>query len=179
MKPDKAGCISSIKLSFDYGACEYDARWIEVFTTLFEKLSVKLNAVYAMAYVEQNVIVKKNGNLYYDSKSKDYLIPSYNWWIGIPKSPMWLSWFGKPYIKELEKYLKDYTYSKYEEGLYLVASPKPVIKEELETLFPKLPQQLLAHRELIKKVISHNSDGSEVVFWDHQDFVAECIPEII
>lgn len=179
IKPDKAGCISSIKLSFDYGACEYDARWIEVFITLFEKLSVKLNAVYAMAYVEENVIVKKNGNLYYDSKCKDYLIPSYNWWIGIPKPPMWLSWFGKPYIKQLEKYLKNYTYSKYEEGLYLVASPKPVIKEELEALFPKLPQQLLAHREIIKKVISHNSDGSEVVFWDHQDFVAECVPEII
>lgn len=179
IKPDKAGCISSIKLSFDCGACEYDARWIEVFTTLFEKLSVKLNAVYAMAYVEENVIVKKNGNLYYDSKCKDYLIPNYNWWIGIPKPPMWLSWFGKPYIKELEKYLKEYTYSKYEEGLFLVASPKPVIKEELEGLFPKLPQQLLAHRELIKKVISHNSDGSEVVFWDYQDYIAECIPEMI
>lgn len=162
--------VVSISLCFDARAC-VDARWSKVLSSLFVELSKSMAAVYAMAYVDENIILKKGGHLYYNSSYKTYPLLNSPQWVGIPKLPMWLNWFGRPYIAEVAPALAGYTVLETQQGIFLQMGNQPKTLNELQMDFPKLPERLLAHREYELMA------NGQICGWKYQDFFAEYIPE--
>lgn len=164
---------TNIKLNFDARACSQDLRWIQILEKLFLQIATRLPIFYAMAYVNENVGVSKNGTLWFNGREKRYPISAYHWWSGIPGYPMWMSWFGRPYMNLVEDALQGFSYVREQNGFYLnTGLEQPKTMEMAEQHFPKLPRHLLSIREYGLK-----PDGrpSEYIY---EDVPAEVIPDI-
>lgn len=165
----------TISLTFDARACNSDGRWIHIFEELFLQVSKELSPIYGMAFVEENIGISKKGTLWYNGKEKRYPIPYYHCWSGIPGYPMWMSWFGKPYVSIIEPTLKKgFAYRKEQNGIYYCAGMnEPMVLETAKLHFPQLPERLLTKREYILK-----TDGS-LSEYNYVDIPAEVVPDIL
>ena len=142
LKYDTAKLISKFSLTFDARAFEKNENWNDTLINLFINLSIKLKAFYSMGFVEENIIAKRN-SIGYDGFSKRYSLPPLNWWVGIPNSPMWLNWFGKPYAKEIEINLSKFTIIEFDSGIFYKTADFPIILKKIKK-YPKIPLKLLA-----------------------------------
>lgn len=142
-KPDNVKLTSQFSLSFDARPFEKDSNWNDVLVNLFIQLSIKLNAYYAMGYVEENIIAKRNSK-WYDGYCKTYSLPPLKWWNGIPNSPMWLNWYGKPYIQEVEHSFLNSKILKFDSGFFFKNKEFPATLGNLKGSFPKISENLLA-----------------------------------
>lgn len=105
-------------------------------------------AIYGGAFVMQRCIVA-NGSYGFDSRSEYWNpMPMGDEWIGIPESPMWLSWFGGPYKDLVAPALRGFDHEDYEEGSFLRIGPRPLNRRCLRKLadkgrWPLIPSRLV------------------------------------
>ena len=139
-KPESANDRVSLCMSFDGRALNQDERWREVIISLFTTISDKLGAFYAVGYVLRNAIVKRK--LWFDSKSEESQLPRTQWWIGLPDTPMWLSWYGKSYQELVYDSIKNHPIKHFDNGILLQMSEEPMDRDQLKGKFPALPAKL-------------------------------------
>ncbi len=144
---ERAGeaCVR-IGLGFDGRAFARDPAYTERIVELFRAVASELQCVYAAASVERGVIAKRS------SFSADYLtevspMPRADRWIGLPASPTWLAWFGKPYAELVRPSVAGHITAETDGALFLRMGPEPMNADELADRFPPLPTNLITHRK--------------------------------
>lgn len=133
-------CIK-ISLSFDGRAILYDNRWLHVLVGMFTKIATALNAFYGAGYTTKNVIAKNNSVLF-DAKSEESPLVKSKDWVGLPEKPVWLSWYGEPYMELVKNYLKKHKTTIYPKGILLKLNDDPFDIERLEKNI-HLPKNLM------------------------------------
>jgi hypothetical protein len=141
--PERFARRHDLKLSFDGRALTQDTRWCEQVVELFRTIAVRLNAFYAGAYLDRNVILRRN-TLWYGRGSQSYFVCAGQWWLGLPFNPTWLAWYGPTYSKVLAPYLSKSDYAQWDENcIFLRMGPQPTYVDELRARFPSLPESYL------------------------------------
>ncbi len=134
-----------IGLGFDGRAFARDPGYTERIVDLFRTLASELRCVYAAATVNRRAIAGRS------SISSDYLtetgpLPRADRWIGLPASPTWLAWFGKPYAALVRASLSNHITAETDGAIFLRMGSEPLNADELADRFPPLPTSLVAHR---------------------------------
>ena len=73
-------------------------------------------------------------------------LPRADRWIGLPASPTWLAWFGKPYAELVRPSVAGHITAETDGALFLRMGTEPMNADELADRFPPLPTNLVAHR---------------------------------
>jgi len=75
-------------------------KWRTTVVELFVSVASELGALFAAAQVERGWIVDTRNRLWADRRtdSGESFIGRGGFWHGLPRVPMWLSWFGEPYM---------------------------------------------------------------------------------
>jgi len=129
--------------SFDGRPLETDERWRERIVSVFIEISKSLNAFYAHAYVLRNVVLHGN-TVGYDGDTEIYPLPMGMRWKGIPPTPTWLTWFGRPYAELVEDEFRNMDVQKMPEGLFVRLGKEPLDLDKLRQFSPRLPDKVLA-----------------------------------
>ena len=135
----------NISLRIDGRAIHSDNRWCETVVTLFWAIALRLRAFYAMGYVQRDVIARRN--IWFDGKSENSPMLEGRWWLGLPPTPTWLSWFGGGYAQEVASSLSGFAPAITANGILLRLGADPMDRDQLASLFPILPQALIAQKE--------------------------------
>lgn len=139
------GAIVRIGIEIDGRALARDPSYTERVVGLFRVMSTELRCVYAAASVERNVILK-GSRVSADSRTEVGPLPRSDRWVGLPASPTWLAWFGKPYAGLVRPSVERHIEAVVDEGLLIRAGAMPMNADELADRFPPLPANLIAHR---------------------------------
>ena len=73
-------------------------------------------------------------------------MPRSDRWIGLPASPTWLAWFGKPYVDLVRPSVEGHVTAEVDGGLLVRLGPEPMNADQLAARFPPLPTSLIAHK---------------------------------
>jgi hypothetical protein len=73
-------------------------------------------------------------------------MPRSDRWIGLPASPTWLAWFGKPYAALVRPSVEGQVTAEVDGGLVVRLGPAPINADQLADHFPPLPTSLIAHK---------------------------------
>ena len=79
-------------------------------------------------------------------------------WAGIPWDPTWLAWFGRPYADRLRGLLGGQIDRETARGFLVRAAPLPAPRDELRSVFPRLPQELVQEEWFLESP----ADGTRV-----------------
>lgn len=143
-EPSKVGAKRAIHMSIDIDgrALDTEPAWCETVVKLFGELARKLRAFYGLGYVQRNVIARRT--ILLDGKSEGSPTLPGGWWLGLPPAPTWLAWFGAGYRNALEESLNDRQSLNTPEGILLRLGDTPLDRDQLNGIFPVLPQSLFA-----------------------------------
>ena len=130
---------AALRTELDARALE-EAPWREAVVDLFTNLADEVEAVYAAAYVERDVLASVRG-LAYDGRSEAFsdFTPLRHRWLGVPPVPAWLSWFGPEYGELLRG-----VGERFGSGILLRVGERPRGVSEVGREFPQLPPEILA-----------------------------------
>lgn len=142
----RAKQVSQIRVDVD-GRALQQTRWREGIVDLFQQTSLAIEAVWACAYLEGEVIAKGR-SLWYDTRSQDATEWDLNLgrgWQGLPPAATWLTWFGPAYRAKVKNALGDKA-TPVGKGLFLRVGDEPRLPRDIKSEYPKLPEELLWHR---------------------------------
>lgn len=139
-RPAGAGRAVRLSTSLDGRALHGDPRWREAAVDLFVALARRLEAFYAAGYVERRVIARR-GAVWYDGESESVGLQRSRWWLGCPRVPTWLAWFGGPLAARLGSLPGARPLPG---GLLFRAGNEPLDRDELSGRFLALPADILA-----------------------------------
>ena len=142
-RPEAASRAVRVGLDFDGRALYADPRWSEAIVTLFAGVARALGAFYAAGFVQRNVIAKRSAILF-DGQSESGPFPRGRWWCGPPSVPTWLAWFGRPYHDLVAGSIANLQPILSEQGVLLRLGREPLDTDQLRSVFPQLPQNLMA-----------------------------------
>jgi len=118
---------------------------------LFQRTAMLLDAFYASAIVIRYEPWGK-GSL------PQHIVDNYAlqygpWWQGLPCLPVWLAWYGRSYFPYVKDALSGFPGASTVEGerIFLKIAAQPVNLDELNCIFPALPQELII-REITREV---------------------------
>ena len=136
--------------------------WREFVVSSFLRISKELEAFYSIAYVEGGYALDifgidgihcVEGVLYCSPETEDYPIVKNPDWGGLPPTPGWLVWFGRPYrervkpdLGKLDGWLRSRPGTAFEEsgeGLFLRMGEDPTGLDDLEGVPYTLPEGLV------------------------------------
>jgi hypothetical protein len=130
----------TISVSLDEETVRASARMREQVVELFTSVAAEVGAFYGACYVEREWILEGR-SLWADSLTNErsqVYIPT---WKGLPRRPMWLSWFGVPY-RDLVQDAVGSLGAQLDHGLFLRLGELPSESDEVATAFPHLPEHL-------------------------------------
>lgn len=131
-----------LALSIDGRALDAEPAWCETVVKLFVELARKLRAFYGLGYVQRNIIAGRT--IWFDGKGEGSPTLPGRGWLGLPPAPVWLAWFGAGYRNAVEASLNDRQSLKTQEGILLRLGDAPLDRDQLNGVFPRLPQSLFA-----------------------------------
>jgi len=132
-----------LSTQFDGRPIEADWHWREKLVSLLITMSKSLNAFYAHAYIQRNVVLHGK-SVGYDGKTEIYPLPMGIRWKGIPPTPVWLRWFGRPYMDLVRDAFPNMDIQKMPEGLFVRSGKEPLDLDKLGHLTTRLPNNVLA-----------------------------------
>ncbi|MBI5171265.1 MAG: hypothetical protein HY986_00150 [Candidatus Melainabacteria bacterium] len=179
-RPNKVKLYNYIALNFDMGALRENDSKINALVELFKQVSVATNAFYAAAFVVRNVHIDKQ-TIWHSVDTEGYELLPGRGWLGLPVAPTWLAWFGGAYRAELSELEQNPLVSVEPGGLFLKIASKPLNKDQLKKVFPKLPQQLLLKHVPKARSMALDPKNPEVFaeWWSAEEFFpADYIPEL-
>jgi hypothetical protein len=165
-----------IKLYVNATSIEPELDACDTVVGLFASIAVATNAFFGAGYVERRHALDGRGKLWSvgDTESIPWIHGA--WWDGLPSTPTWLSWFGRPYAPLVEDSLDGRAVA-HGEGLLLRNGPVPMHLEEVARLAPRLPRELVEVREPI--LAEHLSPGlTEPIVLDWGRLPASAIPDL-
>ena len=142
-RPGEA-CVR-IGLGFDGRAFARDPAYTERIVDLFRALASGLGCVYAAASVNRGAIAKRS-SFSMDHRTESGPLPRADRWVGLPASPTWLAWFGKPYAERVLPSVAGNITSETDGALFMRMGTDPTTADQLADRFPPLPTNLVAHR---------------------------------
>jgi hypothetical protein len=148
---------SIIEITFDGQVLKDDQEWCKKVVRLFEGLAVELDAFYAAGYVERNMVIYRS-RIYIAHDSESISLQATDWshtkWLGIPRTPTWLVWYGGPYAKLLKHIAKENQTDS--SAIFLRHGKEPVDTDTAKKKFPRIPEQFLAKEKKLAANISPN-----------------------
>jgi hypothetical protein len=102
-------------------------------------------SIYAAVGVERGHTINR-GRVGGTAMSETGPFPRADVWTGLPPSPTWLAWFGRPYAAAVRGAVDAHIAEDGESGLLVRMSRQPLNADELAAIFPPLPARLLARR---------------------------------
>jgi hypothetical protein len=138
-----------ITLTFDGRPFQRDPNFTEAVVRAFIAVVTELDCVYAAACLNRGYILR--GNSAFSGGGEAGPVPPKAGWVGLPASPTWLAWFGRPYAELVRTAVTGHVTLEADSGLFLRLGRDPMNADELAAVFPPLPKRLLARR--------HNQPG--------------------
>jgi len=115
---------------------------VEKLVNFFAEVATVTNAFYAAAVIFRNMIITEEATMVPTDGGEYYQLTSGKWWFGLPQIPTWLAWFGGNYTTEVSELFEHPMSTKFKSGLLLRAGDKPLNRDELQGVFPQLPNRL-------------------------------------
>ena len=144
-RPEDGRAAGYVKISLDGRVLERDDAYRAAAVNLFTAVAIRLRAFYAAAYIERNVEARR-GNLWY-GPSAEFISLMGKAWQGIPREPVWISYFGPEYVEQLGEALSKYETLEVGEGRLLRLGELPSDRDELKGRYPSFPSHLVAPPE--------------------------------
>jgi hypothetical protein len=142
--PDSQNALVRVSLSFDGRPFARDPAFTELIVRLFTELASEVGGFYAAAWVERGLIFNRGRLSYQANTTEAGPMPRADAWVGLPASPTWLAWFGRPYADAVRSAVAGHVTSETDAGLFLRLGAEPMNADQLADLFPPLPARLLA-----------------------------------
>jgi hypothetical protein len=137
--------ISRVSIRLDGRALARDPDLTERMVELFTAEAIELGCVYAAGSVHRDLLMKQ-GRESADYRTEAGPMPRANRWVGLPATPTWLTWFGRPYADLVRSSVSQHITAKTDGALFLRLGPDPMDSDQLADAFPPLPVPLIAHR---------------------------------
>jgi len=144
-KPEDGRAAGDIEISLDGRVLQRDDAYRTAAVYLFRAMATRLGAFYAAAYVERDVEARR-GTLWY-GPSSEFISLMGKAWQGLPREPVWISYFGPEYIEQMGPALSEYETLEVGKGRLLRLAELPSDRDELKDRFPSFPGHLLAPPE--------------------------------
>jgi hypothetical protein len=138
--------IVKVSVSLDGRALARDPQLTQRMVELFAELAVALSCVYAAGSVQRDLILKR-GRSSFDWRTESSPVPFANRWMGLPAAPTWLAWFGPPYADRVRPSIAPFIRDERDGGLLVRLADEPADRDQLATVFPPLPLELVARRK--------------------------------
>ena len=135
---------SSLELHFGETRHILMMDWADRVHTILLRIARRIHPFFACAYVRRNVIAKRK--LWFDTRTEAAAIGMRNVWLGLPDIPMWLTWYGEPYVKYVRDTLAQVVTQESGEGIFVSYGDRPLHADELEGMVPELPRELVIGR---------------------------------
>ncbi|HMY03020.1 MAG TPA: hypothetical protein PKA48_06675 [Candidatus Obscuribacter sp.] len=139
MKSSELPCVS-VTLDFDCSWVTASSENADRVAALFANLAEGMGCFYAGAAVRRRVTLV-DGEVFLGPDAENWSFGRAACWDGIPLVKTWLTWFGSELKEEVAPVLDSRYVSM--EGSFMRLSDKPMDADELNYLFPKLPDRVL------------------------------------
>jgi hypothetical protein len=143
--PDNPTATVRLSLSFDGRPFARDPTFTERIVLLFTELAAA-GSLYAAAWVQRGIVLNRGRLSYQANTTETGPMPRADAWVGLPASPTWLAWFGRPYAEAVRSAVAGHITSESDAGIFLRLGAVPMNADQLADLFPPLPVRLLARR---------------------------------
>jgi len=90
--------------------------------------------------------IARRSSISMDGRTESGPLPRADRWIGLPASPTWLAWFGKPYAELVRPSMGGHITAEIDGALFVRMGTEPMNADQLAERFPPLPTNLVAHR---------------------------------
>jgi hypothetical protein len=134
-----------LSLSFDGRPFARDPAFTDRIVRLFTGVATGLGSFYAAAWVERGIEYRR-GRPWSNAMTETGPMPRADAWVGLPPSPTWLAWFGRPYSAAVRPVVAGLIDEERDGGILLRLGAEPKDADELAAAFPPLPSHLLARR---------------------------------
>lgn len=142
--PDSPRAWVRLSLTFDRRPFARELAFTDRIVRLFTELA-SLGAIYAAAWVERGIEYRR-GRPWANAMTETGPMPRADAWVGLPPSPTWLAWFGRPYSAAVRPVVAGLIDEERDGGILLRLGAEPKDADELAAAFPPLPSHLLARR---------------------------------
>lgn len=109
---------------------------------LFLAVAQELGAFFGAGYVTRDVLLGNRGDVWYGPDTESIGFTRGPWWIGLPPTQTWLTWFGKPYRSLLPTDVEASGVA-HADGLLVRLGPAPMDADQLRGLTLSLPTELV------------------------------------
>lgn len=162
---DSLQATRGLELAVDVASLADDPGKVDRLVETFADTAQVARAIFAVAYVEENVIARRNG-LYYDDLHGKIRLPYPTRWYGLPPIGMWLAWYGRPYVPLVAPHIGGAHETG--DGLLVRTSQRILPPAAATPLVPALPAELFATMD----------PGSPESYGDWDDRPAPVIPRL-
>ncbi len=131
-----------IKVSLDGRVIEVQKAWREAAVDLFTAMSSQLGAFYAAGYVERNVEARR-GFLWYGPGAEHISLMG-KAWQGLPRDPVWMSYFSLDYAAELQNELDAFETTPLGTGMVVRLGDEPLDRDQIRESSSWFSEDVLA-----------------------------------
>jgi hypothetical protein len=145
--PGHGRATVQLSVSFDGRAFARDVAFADRIVSLFLAMASEVKSIYAAACVERDWELRR-GRIWSGAATESGPLPRADAWIGLPASPTWMAWFGRPYASEIREAIVrlGHPTTESDDGLFLRVGEQPRNASELAEVFPPLPRHLITRR---------------------------------
>ncbi|MFN8629636.1 MAG: hypothetical protein U0838_04740 [Chloroflexota bacterium] len=176
VEPVGAKRRSIVQVDADATALEAQPAACDLIVRLFAAVADATAAFFGAGYVERRHVVDRQRKLWATPQSETIPWIHGPWWDGLPLTPTWLSWFGRPYAPLVADSLEGRA-QRIGGGLLVRNGPLPMDVDQAAPVAPRLPAELVEVREPI--LAEHLSPGlTEPIVLDWGRRPASIIPDL-
>jgi hypothetical protein len=143
------GAHHMVRISIDINASEIAGNQavVEQTVELFGRVAAELEAFFAAGYITRDVLVGTRGAQWFGRDTENFAADWITgpWWFGLPSKATWLTWFGPSYAPLVAPALGELA-QRTDRGLLVRVGPTPMDTDQVQTLGPKLPAELVVGR---------------------------------
>ncbi len=140
-KPEDGRPTGYLAINLDGRVMVEGEPWLVAVNNLFSAVATEMRAFYAAAYVERGVEARR-GSLWYGAGTEHISImgPA---WKGLPREPVWMSYFDASYAAELDNELGDFETTSINGGRLLRFGETPLDQDEIRERYSWFSETVL------------------------------------